>query len=180
MPAPALATMSSLQVVLFGEHDVAFRTEVEIAFFQAHAPEAFLLFLVLAWVMGDVQLIALLAVPIMLFNAVGAHYLGMALGQRSPGLGPMVGATLLAATLAVGFVVALAYYGTIAAWRFDVDPDAYGIPTVTASVDFVGAAALTLQSWMRTGDDLVAHLRATGVFPADEADAHSKSTSTRS
>lgn len=95
-------------------------------------------------VMGDVQLIALLAVPIMLFNAVGAHYLGMALGQRSPGLGPMVGATLLAATLAVGFVVALAYYGTIAAWRFDVDPDAYGIPTVTASVDFVGAAALIL------------------------------------
>ena len=54
MPAPALATMSSLQVVLFGEHDVAFRTEVEIAFFQAHAPEAFLLFLVLAWVIGHV------------------------------------------------------------------------------------------------------------------------------
>ena len=46
--------------------------------------------------------------------------------------------------------------------------------------DAEGAAALTLQSWMRTGDDLVAHLRATGVFPADEADAHSKSTSTRS
>lgn len=95
-------------------------------------------------VVGDVQLIGLLAVPIMVFNAVGAHYLGMALGQRSPGLGPMVLATLLAAVLAVLFVVMLAYYGTIAAWRFEVDPDAYGIPTVTAAVDFVGAAALIL------------------------------------
>ena len=43
---------------------------------------------------------------------------------------------------AVLFVIALAYYGTIAAWRVDVDPDTYGIPVVTASVDFVGVVAL--------------------------------------
>ena len=40
------------------------------------------------------------------------------------------------------FVMAVAYYGTIAAWRVNLDPDTYGIPVVTASVDFVGAVAL--------------------------------------
>jgi mgtE-like transporter len=40
------------------------------------------------------------------------------------------------------FMVAIAYYGTIAAWRVDVDPDSVGIPVVTASVDFVGVVAL--------------------------------------
>ena len=44
----------------------------------------------------------------------------------------------------MAFVVALAYYGTITAWRSDLDPDTYGIPVVTASVDFVGALALIL------------------------------------
>ncbi|MFZ4670181.1 MAG: hypothetical protein ACOYML_12830 [Microthrixaceae bacterium] len=29
----------------------------------------------------------------------------------------------------------------MAAWRSDLDPDTYGIPVVTASVDFVGAIA---------------------------------------
>jgi len=41
-------------------------------------------------------------------------------------------------------VVALAYYGTVVAWRSDLDPDSYGIPVVTASVDLVGAIALIL------------------------------------
>jgi mgtE-like transporter len=38
--------------------------------------------------------------------------------------------------------VAIAYYGTIAAVRFGADPDTYGVPLVTSSVDFVGAIAL--------------------------------------
>ena len=40
------------------------------------------------------------------------------------------------------FVVALAYYSTIGAWRLNVDPDSYGVPIVTAAVDFVGTMAL--------------------------------------
>ena len=42
------------------------------------------------------------------------------------------------------FVVVIAYYGAIAALRFGLDPDNYGIPLVTASVDMVGALALIL------------------------------------
>ena len=54
----------------------------------------------------------------------------------------MVLVSLLAGVFAVTFVMAVAYYGTIAAWRVNLDPDTYGIPVVTASVDFVGAVAL--------------------------------------
>jgi mgtE-like transporter len=54
----------------------------------------------------------------------------------------MVLASLVGGLFTVLFVIALAYYGTIAAWRVDVDPDNYGIPIVTASVDFVGVVML--------------------------------------
>jgi mgtE-like transporter len=66
------------------------------------------------------------------------------LDLASPGLVEMVLASLIGGALAVAFVVALAYYGTVAAWRSNLDPDSYGIPVVTASVDFVGAVALIL------------------------------------
>jgi mgtE-like transporter len=46
--------------------------------------------------------------------------------------------------VAVAFVLAVAYYGTVAAFRLGVDPDTYGIPVVTSSVDFAGAFALVL------------------------------------
>jgi mgtE-like transporter len=92
----------------------------------------------------DGLLMLLLGLPVYLFNGVGAHYVGRALGQASPGLAQMVGASLLGGFLAVAFVVAVAYYGTIAAVRFGVDPDTYGIPLVTSSVDFAGALFLIL------------------------------------
>ena len=64
------------------------------------------------------------------------------LGEASPGLVQMVAVSLIAGAVAVAFVLAVAYYGTIAAWQVNLDPDTYGIPVVTASVDFVGAVAL--------------------------------------
>jgi mgtE-like transporter len=91
---------------------------------------------------ADGALILALGVPIYLFNAVGAHFVGRALGQASPGLLDMVLVSLLGGAFAVLFVVAVAYYGTIAAVRFGADPDTYGVPLVTSSVDFVGAIAL--------------------------------------
>ncbi|HVF14571.1 MAG TPA: magnesium transporter [Acidimicrobiales bacterium] len=92
----------------------------------------------------DGGMMLLLGLPVYLFNGIGAHYVGRALGQASPGLPQMVAASLLGGFLAVAFVVAVAYYGTIAAVRFGVDPDTYGIPLVTSSVDFAGALFLIL------------------------------------
>jgi len=90
----------------------------------------------------DGSLVLLLGVPVYLFNAVGAHFVGRLLGQASPGLAQMTAASLLGGLVAVLFVIAVAYYGTIAAVRFGADPDTYGVPLVTSSVDFVGAVAL--------------------------------------
>ncbi len=77
-------------------------------------------------------------------NGVGAHLVARALGEASPGLGQMVLLSLIGGALALVFVVAVAYYGTIAAYRTGVDPDTYGIPVVSSSVDFVGAFTLII------------------------------------
>jgi mgtE-like transporter len=92
----------------------------------------------------DITIVALLAVPVFLFNGVGAHLVGVALGQASPGLARMLAVTILGGVVAVAFVLAVAYYGTVAAFRLGADPDTYGIPVVTSSVDFAGAFALVL------------------------------------
>ncbi len=90
----------------------------------------------------DALLVVALGLPVFLFNGIGSDLVARLLGQASPGIGWMVAASLLGGAATIAFVVALAYYSTIAAWRFDVDPDSYGIPVVTASVDFVGVVAL--------------------------------------
>lgn len=88
--------------------------------------------------------VATLAAPVALFNAVGAHAVALVLGVRSPGLLALLGVSLLAGLVVVAFVLAVAYYGTMAATRVGLDPDTHGIPLVTSTVDFVGAVALIL------------------------------------
>jgi mgtE-like transporter len=92
----------------------------------------------------DITLVAALALPVFLLNGIGAHLIGSALGHASPGLGTMLAVTVAGGIVAVVFVLAVAYYGTVAAFRLGVDPDTYGIPVVTSSVDFTGAFALVL------------------------------------
>jgi mgtE-like transporter len=92
----------------------------------------------------EARILAVAAVPVYVFNGAGAHVVGWFTEQASPGLGAMVAVSLLGAVGAVAFVVVVAYYGSIVAVRFGVDPDTYGIPTVTSSVDFVGAVAFIL------------------------------------
>ncbi len=62
--------------------------------------------------------------------------------DTTTGLLQMAVVSLVGGAFAVAFVIAVAYYGTIAAIRFGADPDTYGIPLVTSSVDFIGAIAL--------------------------------------
>jgi len=84
----------------------------------------------------------LLGAPVFLFNAVGAHFTARLLHEASPGLLQVVAASMLGGAVAVAFVVAVAYYGTVASFRLGLDPDNYGVPVVTSSVDFLGAVAL--------------------------------------
>jgi mgtE-like transporter len=90
----------------------------------------------------DAVLILLLGLPVYVFNALGAHLAAVAAGLPSPGALPMLAVSLTAGLLSVVFVIAVAYYGTIAAVTVRVDPDTYGIPVVTSSVDFAGSVAL--------------------------------------
>jgi mgtE-like transporter len=93
----------------------------------------------------DANLVFGLAVPLLLFNAFGAALTAwLTQGDASPGFGWALLASGLASTVLMLFVAALAYYSTIGAWRFNVDPDTYGVPIVTASVDFVGTMALVV------------------------------------
>lgn len=92
----------------------------------------------------DISLVILLAVPVYVINGMGAYAVARLLGQASPGLGQMVLVSLIAGALAIVFVVAVAYYGTVAAYRTGADPDTYGIPVVSSSVDLVGAFTLII------------------------------------
>jgi len=90
----------------------------------------------------DAGSVFLLGVPVFLFNGVGAHVVGTLLGQASPGLGPMVAASVIGGIVSVAFVTVIAYYATIASFGVGLDPDTYGVPVVTSSVDFAGAVIL--------------------------------------
>ena len=93
---------------------------------------------------GDIALLFLLGMPVYLFNGLGAHAVSRVLGYESPGLFDMLAVSVIAGAVALAFVALVAYYGTIGAVRTGVDPDTYGIPVVSSSVDFVGAFTLVL------------------------------------
>lgn len=91
----------------------------------------------------DASLVLSMAVPIVVLNTVGAWAVSqVTLDDPSPGFGWVLLAASVASTVTMVFVTGLAYYSTIGAWKVNVDPDSYGVPIVTASVDFVGTLAL--------------------------------------
>ncbi len=93
---------------------------------------------------GDIAMIFSLSIPIFFASGVIAELGGRLAHQASPGLIDMVLVTVIGGLLATLCVVAVAYYSTIMAVRFGLDPDTFGIPVVTASLDFVGAFTLIL------------------------------------
>ncbi len=90
----------------------------------------------------DLWLVAALSLPVFAANGAGAHLVARALGEASPGLGHLVAASLLGGAAAMLVVLVIAYYGTIATVRLGIDPDTYGIPVVSSTVDLVGALTL--------------------------------------
>lgn len=92
----------------------------------------------------DIAVALGLAVPVFAFDAIGATLVATLVRHETPGIGTMLAVTMLGGLVAVAFVVLVAYYGTIASFRVGLDPDTYGIPIVTSTVDFTGAVALVL------------------------------------
>jgi mgtE-like transporter len=93
---------------------------------------------------ADIGFVFLLALPVFALNGVGAHLVARLLDEASPGLPDVLAVCMLGGAVLMAFVVTVAYYGTIAAFRTGLDPDTYGIPIVSSSVDFAGAIALVV------------------------------------
>jgi mgtE-like transporter len=91
---------------------------------------------------ADLLLIAAVGLPVYALNGLGAHLVAGVVGADSPGAAQLVGASVLGGAIAIAVVLAIAYYGTIAAVRLGLDPDNYGIPLVTSTVDLVGSLTL--------------------------------------
>ena len=81
---------------------------------------------------------------VLVFPAVGAaaDLIAGVLGIASPGLGTVVGITLMAGVMATSVAAIVAYYSAVTTTRLGLDPDSFGIPLITASMDFVGVVAL--------------------------------------
>ena len=92
----------------------------------------------------DIWFVVGLAIPVFALNGLGATLTAHLLGKDSPGVGYMVGASLLGGALAMVVVVLIAYYGAIVAVRTGIDPDTYGIPLTSSAVDLVGAVTLII------------------------------------
>ena len=90
----------------------------------------------------DIWFVVALALPVFVFNGLGAWAVGRLLDVASPGVGDVVATSLMAGVIAIAFVVLVAYYGSTLTYRTGLDPDNYGIPIVSSSLDFVGALTL--------------------------------------
>ncbi len=83
-----------------------------------------------------------LAIPVFALLGLVASVAGGLTGHAGPALADLVALAVLGGLLATVLIVVVAYYSTLAAVRFGVDPDTYGIPIVTSSLDLVGAFTL--------------------------------------
>ncbi len=90
----------------------------------------------------DIGVAVGVAIPVFALNGALAHLAAVVANRPGPGFADMVAISVTGGALATVAVVFIAYYGAVAAVRFGVDPDTYGIPLVTSVVDLVGAYAL--------------------------------------
>jgi len=90
----------------------------------------------------DFAITALLGIPVFVLVALSSQVAATLTGQASPGVWNMVGISLIGGFIATFFALFVAYYGSIATYRLGLDPDNYGVPLLTSSMDLVGALSL--------------------------------------
>jgi len=89
------------------------------------------------------------ALPVLILNGLLAQMTSLIFGFQSPGMAALLWMSTIGGLIATMIAGAIGYYGTALAVRAGVDPDTYGMPLVTSSVDLGGAAALVLTiGWM--------------------------------
>lgn len=74
--------------------------------------------------------------------AVIAHFAAEFLGLHSPGLWVMLMISMGAGLIVMSVVNIIAYFTATMSFRYGLDPDNFGIPVITSSIDLLGAAVL--------------------------------------
>jgi mgtE-like transporter len=92
----------------------------------------------------DVLLIVVYALPVFLLVGISANLASVLTGLKGPGVLEMIGVAQLGGLMVTAAAVIVAYYGAVAAYRFGLDPDNFGIPAVTSSLDLFGAFSIIL------------------------------------
>jgi mgtE-like transporter len=92
----------------------------------------------------DMRAVFVIAVPIFAFSGLISHVATAVVGWSSPGIVDMLSIAVVGGVLATVFVVTVAWFSTMASFRFGLDPDSVGIPVVTSVLDLVGSFALIL------------------------------------
>lgn len=98
---------------------------------------------------GDMATTFALSIPVFAVLGLMASAGAAVTSRASPGLADLVGVAVIGGLMATVVAVAVAYYGTLAAVRFGLDPDTHGVPMVMSSLDFVGIFTLILTAvWL--------------------------------
>lgn len=92
--------------------------------------------------LDDMRSTLVLAVPIFLLLGVVVGLAASWGDHSTPGFGVLIAVVMTAGLVSTAVVTLVAYYGTLLAVRFGLDPDNHGIPIVTATIDVVGAVTL--------------------------------------
>ncbi len=90
----------------------------------------------------DIRSVAALAAPIFALVGLSAHLGAQLVGVEGPGAITMVLVASIAGIGATFVVLLVAYYGTLGAVRFGLDPDTATIPLTNSVLDLVGAFTL--------------------------------------
>jgi mgtE-like transporter len=90
----------------------------------------------------DVFLTYLLGLPVFLLLGGGATLAAELSGLSHPPLGSMISLSFIAGILTLTGTVFVAYYSAVIAFHFGLDPDTYGIPAVTSTMDMMGVVVL--------------------------------------
>lgn len=73
-----------------------------------------------------------------------SHYSAVIFGIATPGLLPMLILSLSSGAIVITIMNLLGYYTTVAAYRKGFDPDNFGVPVVTSSIDLIGATVILI------------------------------------
>ncbi len=90
----------------------------------------------------DIALSFGVAVPTFLVGAVLAALAAVVVNLAYPGLADMVAIGLMGGLLATIFSAVVAYYSAVTSFRLGLDPDNFGVPLVTATIDLFGSISL--------------------------------------